>query len=707
MTHLCAVLKIGRAIMRAFTFAVVSATTLAVCGSAAAQTAGLALTEPAYDEVANGIHINTRGAVSARSGAVSKLAKKAQERGLVRVMVRLDLNLDDDSDEESPQGRAQAVSLRSMQNSVAARVLGKATDPDASVTQFDYVPFIAMNVTAEQLQRLASDPAVLAIHEDMTAAPTLNQSVPFIRADDLWAQGFPGTGQAVAILDTGVDKNNAMFAGGKVVSEACYSTNNGSTIKSVCPGGVTQSTANNSGLNCPTNVEGCNHGTHVAGIAAGSKSTLKGVARASKIIAVQVFTRFNSQADCGSTPAPCVRTFGSDQLKGLERVFALRSQFKIASVNMSLGGGQFSRVCDDANASNEALAAIIKKLRGAKIATAIASGNNGFTGSISSPACLSPAIAVGSTGRTSNTVSNFSNHSQLVRLMAPGENIVSSVPGANATAALSGTSMATPHVAGAFALLRDVVQNATVDDVAAALECTGKPANVVDIVEPRIDLIAAKNYLLNPPKNTKTFNFNAASQANQWKPLNTTWSVAGGAYKPTPKAGFVGSSTANCNEAVTITAKLTRKGAATGGLGLLMFKTQITPVSGGQVLSGYTAVFQTGNPGLVALMRMDQSFFGNEDLSIAAILCQKSQNVGTGAHTLKVVSKGGKHTLTMDGTKICSATDTSYGTGRVIAATSFPSNTSGHTFTVDNVVIDPTDVKPPAPTSADEIASVE
>jgi subtilisin family serine protease len=121
--------------------------------------------------------------------------------------------------------------------------------------------------------------------------------------------GYSGAGRTVAILDTGVDKTHP-FLSGKVVSEACYSTNSATTT-SLCPGGVSQSTAAGSGVNCPTSIGGCNHGTHVAGIAAGKGATFSGVAKDASIIAIKVFTQFNTVADCGGT-APCILAYSSD-----------------------------------------------------------------------------------------------------------------------------------------------------------------------------------------------------------------------------------------------------------------------------------------------------------------------------------------------------------------------------------------------------------
>ena len=121
----------------------------------------------------------------------------------------------------------------------------------------------------------------------------------------MWAASPPitGDGYAVAVLDTGVDKNHTFFNdanGSAVVSEYCASTTyidgGVNVISSLCPAGAATSAASGSGLNCDSNVPGCDHGTHVAGIVAGrptslSIGTVRGVAPDADIIAIHVFSR--------------------------------------------------------------------------------------------------------------------------------------------------------------------------------------------------------------------------------------------------------------------------------------------------------------------------------------------------------------------------------------------------------------------------------
>lgn len=159
-----------------------------------------------------------------------------------------------------------------------------------------------------------------------------------------------------------------------------------------------ESIETDSGLPCPSSIAGCDHGTHVAGIAAGDSflyagNEYHGVARDAQIIPIKVFSQFNNPLSC-FFQAPCVLSYTSDQMKALERILELSQdpEMNIVSINMSLGGEQFNNVCDD-----QPLKSLIDQLRSVGVATIIASGNNGFTNSISVPVCISSAISVGST----------------------------------------------------------------------------------------------------------------------------------------------------------------------------------------------------------------------------------------------------------------------------------------------------------------------
>ncbi len=337
------------------------------------------------------------------------------------------------------------------------------------------LPFVVVELTEVQLvDALYYHWAFASWSEDRVMEMSLSDSAPLVQAPRLWELGGRGAGQAVAILDTGVDAAHP-FLSGRVNAEACFSTTSGQS-RSVCPNG--EASQIGPGAARPCQITGCLHGTHVAGIAAGRGESFSGIAPDANIIAVQVFSRFGQ-----STGA-----FTSDIIRGLDFVLQQNASQRVAAVNLSLGGGRERGFCD-----TEPMKMVVDQLRSAGVATVIASGNDGLRDSVSFPGCISSAVTIGATDKR-DRIASFSNCGPQTDLHAPGVAITSSVPG-RGFQALSGTSMATPHVVGAFAALRSRFPNANVTQLELALEATGP----VGSGRPRIALFDANTRLGSTP----------------------------------------------------------------------------------------------------------------------------------------------------------------------------------------------------------------
>lgn len=423
------------------------------------------------------------------------LRARAENAGSVRVLARLavpDAVAAQRSGGDAPRRRAIAAARATVE-----RELGGTAWREARA--FATIPYVALDVSGAALERLEASGAVVAVAEDRLERPFLPESVPLIRADQAWAQGADGSGWTVAVLDTGIEAAHPFLAG-KVVDEACYSANGS------CPNGQTSQIGPGAGAPCLYAPEACLHGTHVAGIVAGvgaagtSSEGFSGAAPGANLISIQVFSRFTGQT-CENDEDPCARSFTSDTIAALERVYELRDTYDIAAVNMSLGGGRYvsEAGCDVEDAARKA---IVDNLHAVGIATIAAAGNEGNRAALSAPACLSSVISVGATTLT-DEVPTFSNSAPFLDLLAPGVRILSAIPLVE-LARISGTSQAAPHVAGAFAVLSSRLGEASPDEIFQALRSTG--VSVTDfksgLTSPRIDVLAAFDALA--PVSTST-----------------------------------------------------------------------------------------------------------------------------------------------------------------------------------------------------------
>ncbi|OLN27302.1 serine alkaline protease (subtilisin E) [Desulfovibrio sp. DV] len=394
--------------------------------------------------------------------------------------------------DEAPKNRAASKAAdAALEAAIASSVNAVlASLPKSAYTvyrTYSALPFVAVAVNAKALEALQAEPGVTSIEVDApiplplpvpsgsgakgesgaasTAPPqlptsgNLNWGPPKIGADTAWSRGYTGAGWTVAILDTGIRRTHEFFAG-KTIVEACFSAN------SNCPGGTKTAYGPGSAVHYANTYTGYDHGTHCAGIATGNKAdgTVAGVAKNANLIAVQVFSIIPDTT-------PWIGSYPSDQLAGLNYVYSLRGSTSIAAASMSLGGGAYSTPCDSASQK-----AGVDLLRSVNIATTIATGNDGYCSYISSPACISTAIAVGAS-TSGDGESYFNNwNPNLQTLFAPGSGIYSSTGASDTSyASWDGTSMATPHVAGTWAILRQNRPNDSVGTILSRVLAGGTP----------------------------------------------------------------------------------------------------------------------------------------------------------------------------------------------------------------------------------------
>ena len=136
---------------------------------------------------------------------------------------------------------------------------------------------------------------------------------------------------------------------------------------------------------------------------------------------------------------------------------------------------------------------MIEMLRQAKIATVFASGNDNFQDGVGRFACIEPAITVGAVDDNDQRYV-FSNSGQLLDFWAPGVAIESATAG-GFTHILQGTSMAAPHVAGAWAVMKQSNPGATVTQIKQAFDATGQTIIVNGIARKRINIDQALDIL--------------------------------------------------------------------------------------------------------------------------------------------------------------------------------------------------------------------
>ncbi len=302
----------------------------------------------------------------------------------------------------------------------------------------------AARLPAAALTGLRNNPNVEFIEQDATVS--LNESLispPLQQPNATWGLDridqtslpldaaynyqYTGAGVYAFIIDTGIRPSHTEFTGRVSLGFTAITDGNGSAD---CNG----------------------HGTHVAGTVGGST---RGVAKGVSLVPVRVL-------DCAGSGTNSGVIAGVDWVAG-------QTALRPAVANMSLGGGLSS-------ALNASVAAAVAK----GVTMVVAAGNSNANACNSSPASEPTAITVGATTSTDARAS-YSNYGSCLDIFAPGSSITSSWYTAdNAINTISGTSMASPHVAGAAVLALAANGQAAPSQVAdflIAKASTGKVTN--------------------------------------------------------------------------------------------------------------------------------------------------------------------------------------------------------------------------------------
>ncbi len=296
---------------------------------------------------------------------------------------------------------------------------------------------------------------------------------------DLWTPSVEGNTIYIRLVSD-IYTNDSGFYADQIIDGTTNLTYNWSSCSKVIGGWDIYNSD-------PDPMDDNGHGTHVSGIVAANGS-IRGVAPEANIVSVKVFPASGSTTD-------------SDIVKAIEWCTNQSSLLNISVISMSLAGSiNYSDYCD----AEEVISAIgINAAVAKNISVVVASGNNKNYTAISAPACIQNATPVGSSNK-SDAISSFSNRNWMVQLFAPGSSINSTYKPPSGYAIISGTSMATPHVSGAIAILREYMSingmTKTPQQIESVLNSTGKVINDASsgLNFSRIDVYAAVDSIENP-----------------------------------------------------------------------------------------------------------------------------------------------------------------------------------------------------------------
>jgi len=353
-----------------------------------------------------------------------------------------------------------------------------------NITQtYETINVVAATVTEAGLEELKNNPAV----EQVILEPILHlgmiDTVPLINANDVHnlsvsGTNLNGTGMIACVLDSGIELNHSAFTG-RILPGYDFINNDNSSDDDM----------SNS------------HGTHVSGSIAALTLNGTGIAPGAKLIPIKVC---NATGSCSASAI----------LSGIDYCNNLTSAYNISVLSMSISdGGQYtSGTCPtffDSGLNTSVALGLIPVM---------ASGNDGFTGGISYPACSPYTISVGSTTKV-DAMSSFTNRGgDMLDILAPGSSIISTIRG-NTVGVLSGTSMATPHVSGLVLLMQQNEQlngrsALNISSIRSILKETGVPVSSwIRIDAYNVITKLNQNYTIN--NSAKSVSYQVGSEASR------------------------------------------------------------------------------------------------------------------------------------------------------------------------------------------------
>jgi len=407
-----------------------------------------------------------------------------RDRGLAaRATVHRRLNV------RAPASVSYLRTLASAQRTLQARI--ETAIPDATVHWRYGVVLngMAVVVPRSQLPTLSHIPGAtvwpsVTYHALGGTAGALNRSPQLIGAPTVWGPTLAtaGQGMKIAIIDDGVDQAHSFFdptgytyPAGFPKGNTQYTTPKVIVARAFAPANETWKYANT-----PFDPQYSDHATHVAGIAAGDHGTISNGPRGKVAVSGIAPAAYIGNYKVLTVPT---RDYGLDGnspeiTAGIEQ--AVKDGMDV--INLSLGEPEIEP-------SRDIVVQALDDAADAGVVPVVAAGNDyedAGRGSVGSPATAPEAITVAASSEASppDEIASFSSGGPTPislqmkpDVTAPGESILSSIP-PNNWDVWDGTSMATPHVAGAAALLKQRHPTWTVEQIKSALELTGDPVHV-------------------------------------------------------------------------------------------------------------------------------------------------------------------------------------------------------------------------------------